>query len=327
MKSKLIPLIGSIIGIVFTALLLSRLDFPRIKDAFLKVNLLYLPIIIAFTLLAYAFRALRLKVLLKSAKPSSFFLSYVNIHTGNFYNHILPGKAGELFRIYHLNKSGLTKSASIAILLAERSFDVISMIVLFAINFFVFKTGFKLDVFKSMLFVSFFVFIILILILSYFKKAFLIKALRGIFFFLSEKIKAKIDNTIDKFSKGLHILKSPVDMLICLMLSFVIIAIFSFPVYLSGASLGIGYGYEQSYFILAYILLSFLLPSPPGNIGAFEYFFVLALVHLGYNKPESLFTAALFFHISQFIAAIGVGIFFVPKGLFKNRKALNTLKN
>jgi uncharacterized membrane protein YbhN (UPF0104 family) len=106
-------------------------------------------------------------------------------------------------------------------------------------------------------------------------------------------------------------------------LSFGVILIFSVPVYLSGKSLISGYGYLESYYVLAYILFSFLLPSPPGNIGAFEYFFVLALTHLGYKSAESSFAAALIFHLSQYIAAVGLGFFIVPSFLFKKKKVTN----
>lgn len=317
MKKWIFPILGILLGIGFLYLSVKEINFDQIGSALSNTKFYVLPILVLFTIMGYFARGIRLKILFLPVKKIKLFSAYINIQIANFYNHILPSRAGEIFRLHHFYKSGISRGSSLGIIAVEKSLDVFALFILFIINLFVFNEGLKISFFKTFLVFTAFLSFCIFLILIYFKTEKISRLIKKLVFFLNEKQKQKLEDMINSFASGLHVINKPFLLFSSIMVSLFILVLFSIPVYLSCYSSGISLSYGQSYFLLMYLFFSVLLPSSPGYVGTIQYFYTLALTNLGIFAQAQGLAGSIIFHISQFIAAVGIGLILIPIGYFK----------
>ncbi|MFC1559868.1 lysylphosphatidylglycerol synthase transmembrane domain-containing protein [Candidatus Margulisiibacteriota bacterium] len=136
MKRSLISLL---VTVALLWLLFSQITFTQFMETTRKISLTSLFYAFSAYLLVYFFRALRLKLLLRPERTRFWpLLRIAAAH--NFFNRILPVRAGELSLAHFINKRyKTTMTKGVGILLVARILDLAILLVLITISAFFFS--------------------------------------------------------------------------------------------------------------------------------------------------------------------------------------------
>ncbi len=116
----------------FVWLFLRRVDFAGIRAVWGSIHWIYPLLFLLFMLPQYALRALRWGVLLRPFRRGIPFRSLWNFSLiGFMISYLLPGRLGEIARpVLLAEKEGMKKSQTIATIVNERLFDLLTVLVL-----------------------------------------------------------------------------------------------------------------------------------------------------------------------------------------------------
>lgn len=130
---KIYQLIGYLISLAFIWLLVDRLDHLDLAALARQHDALDSILLVAALLAGYGLRTYRWSILLKAAGADyRFSYLYSNFIVSVGLNNILPLRAGDAYRVFGLD-GGASKVLLVTSLIAERVFDLLSLIVLFCI--------------------------------------------------------------------------------------------------------------------------------------------------------------------------------------------------
>lgn len=135
-KQKIILVVGILISAFCTWLFARKIEWHQLGRAFWDANYIYLLPATAAVLLSYVVRAIRWQILLQPIKKVSFMSLFSVTSIGFMANCILPARAGEVIKPTIIGKKENIKvPATLATVLMERVFDIVSLII-FAIIIF-----------------------------------------------------------------------------------------------------------------------------------------------------------------------------------------------
>ncbi len=286
-------------------------------------------------LLGFAIRVYRWQLILSSAQSVGFFEAFHPLMIGFMLNCILPGRVGEISRPLILNqKSHVPFSTGLATVAAERAFDVIVLLLLLSWMLMDVKIdpalsitvgGYILN--KSLLMTTatgiarlcFLLMAAMILLgfescRNFFNR--MILFLPRLFFFAGatfrrwvyEKVCLTLIRFTDSFARGFLLLKDPMKMIGCFLLSLLIwgLTALSYYVMAIGAP-GIHLSLAQLSVVMVIICVFISIPSAPGFWGIWEAggVFALALFNIP-AKDAAGFTLAN--HAFQMLPVILVGV-------------------
>ena len=131
MKYRIIIGIG--VSVFLLAFFLLTTDFRRMVDALAGANYWYAVPAAGMYLVSIYFRSMRWTVMLRHLKPVKTARVYPVVTIGYMANNILPMRLGELVRSYYLGeREGVSKTAALATVLAERVFDALTLLLMLA---------------------------------------------------------------------------------------------------------------------------------------------------------------------------------------------------
>ncbi len=134
--------IAAIAGVVVLAALSLFADMQQVLAAFAGFNLEFVPIILGLTLLNYALRFLKWHYYLQVLGITVPLRHSIAIFLSGLCMSVTPAKLGEVFKSYLLNRlNGTSVSKSIPVVLAERTTDIIGLLILAALSFSALKFG------------------------------------------------------------------------------------------------------------------------------------------------------------------------------------------
>ena len=108
-------------------------DFRRMVDALASANYWFALPAAGMYLVSIYFRSMRWTVMLRHLKPVKTTRVYPVVTIGYMANNILPMRLGELVRSYYLGeREGVSKTAALATVLAERVFDALTLLLMIA---------------------------------------------------------------------------------------------------------------------------------------------------------------------------------------------------
>jgi uncharacterized protein (TIRG00374 family) len=331
--------ISLVVGILVSAVAFyfafRRVPFTELGIYLLSINYLWIVPSAALILATFGLRAIRWRIILSTTKQLDIWQVFHPMMIGFMLNCILPGRVGEIARPVILQKKeGVPFSTGLATVAAERVFDLILLVLLFAavlakvnidVNLDVSFGGYHLNRETLMTAVSGMIKISLVLIAGVvvvsLKKAreVIAKIIMGspsMLFVAGQNFRHKLQDKIcrpligmmENFAAGFAMIKHPKTICLCLLLSFFIWCInaFAFFVMAQGCP-GIDISYLEIFAVMIIICFFIALPSVPGFWGLWEAggIFALALFAVP-AKDAAGFTLAN--HALQILPVIFVGL-------------------
>ena len=334
-KKVIIPLAaGTLLSAAALYLAFRNVPFDQLLNYLGSINYWWMVPTIGLILLSFVFRVVRWRIILKDTIRIEFWQAFHPLMIGFMMNCVLPARIGEIARPALLKKNmGVPMATGLATVAAERVFDVIMMIALFALTF-TSITGqpdlerdyFGLRLNSETLYsiawamvrlsIALLVFIALLTVGASRRliKAMITGASRAMSRAVpkTERFTLRIStfavNMIDNFASGLSMVRKPAQMMSCILLTLVIwgIALFSYFVFAKGCP-GISLSWMELTTVMVVICFFIALPSVPGFWGLWEAAGVFALSLFGVMEKDALgFT--LVNHAAQLFPVIVTGL-------------------
>ena len=332
-------IISLVLGVIISALTLylafKNVPFSDLTTYVISINYLWVLPAVVVVLISFVLRAYRWQVILGSTRKVSFWNAYHPLMIGFMINSVLPGRVGEVARPAVLKKKeNIPFATGLATVAAERVFDVIIMILLFAALLTTVQIDPNLDITVGeyhlnravLLTAGRGIFNLLLLLLAGIiiisfdtsRKAInsLIMRIPQLFFFAGtefkknarQKVCTPLVNLVETFSYGFALIKYPAKIIICLSLSLVIWILSALAYYLMAQGCpGIGLSFAELFAVMIIICFFIALPSVPGYWGIFEAGGIFGLTLFGVaTKDAAGFT--LVNHVIQMFPIIIAGI-------------------
>ncbi len=323
MKSRHL-LLGLAVALLALVLTFRNVSFREIFLSIRDLEYQYVPLAMVLFFSSFVARTYRWHFLCRAVKPIPPSRLYSPLMIG-FMGNLLPLRAGELIRAYLLGKrEGIGFSASLATIVVERIFDMISILALFAgllawnpLTLIPHGESGNPQVVALM---RSFGFLSLAVCLGLISFCFLLlhqqeRTLRLVGAFtrrLPRGIHRRIDGILRAFTEGLGILRDPKGILVTLLLSALVwgmIVVANYPLYAA-------YRIEsalplRSLVALVVLLCAAVMIPTPGFIGPFQFAITFVLADL-YAVDRSV--AASFSLVAWFVqmtVICAAGLFFL----------------
>lgn len=287
--------VSLVVGIILILIWLKFVDVSKMWEYLKNVNIFWVLISSIFYLLAYFIRSLRWKVILNPVAKTSIKEIFALFMSGMLINYIVPIRAGELAKGYFLKKNrGIPMSESLPTVFFDKMMDLMPVLLLFILIPFIGgdinQTMLKI---LNIVLVIFIVFVIII-IFCLVKKEYASAILKFFFIWLPKKIKGQINSFIEKFVDGMKVIKN--HKIISLAVILTIVAILFDTLYMVMMFKAFNYNIAFLVALFGYTLinLSYILPTPPAQIGSNEAIFVVIFT-FAFGIDKNLVSASLGF--------------------------------
>ena len=297
--------IGIIVSIVMLAWLAATYDLEDLIEPLQTVNYVYLLPIAGLVILNFAVRAYRWRSLFLGSAPRSMIKVFRAMMVGYLFNNLMPARAGDLVRVYQLSRDeGLSNSKTLATLVAERTGDLLVLIVLLtavllsypALPVWLKRAGVGVGLVTVAA-------ISTLMLLRLFGSR-VISVAAKITARFSVSLASRVDGIGQNFLSGIAGLFNPHTGALFLALTGIIWSMELASVYLVAAAFKLDIPLGNLLFVLIAIAVGTLIPSSPGHVGTFEFFGVSALAIIGVTGGEAL----SFVVMLHAIAILGSGI-------------------
>ncbi len=291
--------IGLAISLLFLVFyLLPQQNWAKLWESLRSAQYLWLIPAIVTYFIGVWFRAERLHYMMRPIKQVPARTLFPIVCIGYMGNNIYPARMGEVLRAYVIKqKEGVAISASLAIVLIERIFDAVVMMLFIFVNLPELArigsvdsgVGGTIQQVAVIGTIIFFGALVVFMLAAMFPAVTARFAAWSIAHLIPVRFRSKIEGISGKFLEGLACLRSPRDALMILVTS-IVIWLFETGKYWF---LMQGFAFSVSFFALmlmngiANIITS--IPSAPGYIGTFETAGVAALQ--AYNVGKEVATA------------------------------------
>jgi glycosyltransferase 2 family protein len=296
---------GAVIGLSFLYFAFKDIDAQQIWISIHKIDLSYIAAGAVFILAEFILRAVRWKFLLeRNAAPKVKELFSV-LMIGYFSNNIIPLRLGELVRAQFLGTNyNVNRAQAIATIVIERIFDVLMLLVLFGLCVLLYD-GFPAWTRRGGLVIGTGVLgVALLLYLCRHQKQGIVSFLRASA--KGNRIGEQVAGFVDNFGLGLDVLTNIKSIVVALLLSILIWTMVLSATVMVFLAFPLNLSFLAAAFVAVMVGLGMLLPAPPGNIGVYEGFTILALLPFGVAKETAL-TFSLILHSLELVITTSVG--------------------
>jgi len=313
-KNTINWLFGIILAFIFLFVWYKLINWDEFILYFQKFDLKYVLLFSIFYILAYLFRAIRWKIILKPLTKIKISESFFIFMVGMFINYIIPVRAGEVAKSFILKKKkGIKVSESLPSVFIDKVSDLFPIIIiLILIPLVSVKMNGALFIIIGLIFFIFIFFLIFLHLAAYHQSA--AKNFIGfIQFFIPKGLRTKAENFLTSFITGMAIMKGRKADTIKVYF-FTILAVLSEALYIFAVFRAFGSEISYSKILFGYTLmnLTYILPTPPAQVGSNQFMWVLIFSFaLGENKNLTG-AAVTFSHLLTSIWIFGVsGISFL----------------
>ena len=312
-----------------------NVPFTELLQYLASINYSWLIPAVAVSVFSFLLRTVRWRIILEPTRRIGFWRAFHPMMIGFMINCVLPGRLGEVARPLILQqKENIPFATGLATIVTERVFDVSLLILLFMATAGALQTGpeqniafgsYQLNqqtvqaVFNTMLKLG----ALLIAGVAIFCSAKareliyrVILYLPSLFFFAGHRFKESFKkricepgvNMLKNLAQGFSLVKYPIKILSCMILSVLIWGAQALSYYLfSLGSPGIGLTYFEMITVMVIICFVISLPSVPGWWGLWEAGGVFALSLFGVSAKDAAgFTLAN--HAIQVFPVILIGM-------------------
>jgi len=296
------------------------LDAAAVWTTILRANWSLLALATLLTASTYLIRAIRWRALLDPVSPGVKLSSLFASTSLGFAAVFLVGRTGEIVRPVTLSsKEHVRPSASLATILVERIFDMLTVIAVFAVDLLVFRPPLADAATISRIRWSG-VILMGVAIGSIFGLVMLYRHRVGAVDFLNRalepfgrRIRKGVVNVVSHFAEALSILHDRRELvvvagwsvllwLVCAVVNSLVFNAFGLKLSLSGATFVLGFG-----------LVGSLVPTPGGAAGAFHMATAGGLMMLGTSENDAK-SIAIVLHLIVFGCALPLGIYYFLRG-------------
>ncbi len=300
-----------------------KLNWQEVRQSVSHANPYLLGLAVLVISLAYFFRAARWGALLAPLCHPRLRNLYVATTVG-FGAVFLLGRTGEVVRpvVLPMLDANVRPSASFVTIMVERIYDMIAVVLLFAVNLLWFRPPVNAGVeFGRVRMVG----IILLLValagvfgLTQFRKkskgaiAWIRKTLEGKRF-VPERLTRAILSILEQLASALRVLVDARELAITVGWSAMVWLAIAFANLLVFRAFGLPFGITQTVFVLGWSLVGSLVPTPGGAAGAFHAATAAGLISLGVQRDTAA-AISIVLHIVDFGPALIFGVYYIIRG-------------
>jgi glycosyltransferase 2 family protein len=300
-----------------------RLDWGEVRFAVSQSNPYLLGLAVLIICLAYLFRAYRWGALLAPLGPTHLSHLFAATTVG-FGAVFLMGRMGEVVRpvVLPMRDPGVRASSSFVTIMVERIYDMMAVVVLFAVNLLWFTPPSNMGSEFSRVRIAGLVLLCLSIAavagLAVFRRkskgiiAGLQRRLNR-FGFIPVRLRRAVINLLEQLAKSLRVLVDARELAVTIMWTVMVWAGITLANWLVLRAFGLRFGITEAIFILGWSLVGSLVPTPGGAAGAFHYATAAGLVFLGVAR-ETAAAVSIVMHIVDFGPALIFGVFYVLRG-------------
>jgi len=296
MKKHLNLIIGIVLGALFLFIWLQIVDWQKLLWYFSNYNLTLIPLFSLFYILAYILRSWRWRLILKPELKMGYLYSFKVFMAGMLVNYVIPVRAGELAKSVILkNKDNFPVSRSLPSIFIDKITDLFPiMLIIILLPILTIRMNRTLYIIVFVLLLIYLLFIaFLFFAVNHRNKA------QNILTFLFKPFPASWQNKLNYFAgnfiDGLAIMKGRFLEYVAVYL-LTILAVLSEAIYIYVVFRT--FGSEISYWniLFGYTLmnLTYILPTPPAQIGSNQFMWVL-IFSFALGIDENLTGAAVLF--------------------------------
>ncbi len=295
-KNGLNWIVGIALGAIFLIAWIRIVDWQEFIKYFHEFDLKMVLVFSLFYLLAYILRSLRWRIILKPIYKMGLIESFSIFMSGMLINYIIPIRAGEIAKSVILKtRENVKVSDSLPSIFIDKLTDLFPIIfIMILIPLVSIKLNSALYIIIGLLFLVFLLFLaFLFFAVNHKDKA--IKILKYLLKLISKKYRRKFEGFFINFVDGMAIMHGRFTEN-CLVYLLTLLAVLSEAIYIY--TVFRAFGSEVSYMkiLFGYTLmnLTYILPTPPAQIGSNQFMWVLIFSFaLGVN--ENLTSAAVTF--------------------------------
>jgi glycosyltransferase 2 family protein len=316
-----------------------QLDWGEVRLAVSQSNPYLLGLAVLIISLAYLFRAYRWGALLAPLGPTRLSHLFAATTVG-FGAVFLMGRMGEVVRpvVLPMRDPGVRASSSFVTIMVERIYDMMAVVMLFALNLLWFTPPTNMGAEFSRVRLAGLVLLFLTLAsvagLTLFRRRSksIIAGLQSRldrFGFIPLRLKRAIINILEQLAKSLRVLVDARELAVTIMWTVMVWSGITFANWLVLRAFGLRFGISEAIFILGWSLVGSLVPTPGGAAGAFHYATAAGLVFLGVAR-ETAAAVSIVMHIVDFGPAVIFGFFYIVRGdisLTRLRSMMSTVED
>ncbi|HEY6243468.1 MAG TPA: lysylphosphatidylglycerol synthase transmembrane domain-containing protein [Pyrinomonadaceae bacterium] len=300
-----------------------KLNWAEVREAVGRSNPYYLTFGIIIVCLSYLIRAFRWGALLRPLAPSRISDLFAATTVG-FGTVFLVGRAGEVVRpvVLPMRDPRVRPSAAFVTIMVERIYDLMAVILLFAVNLLWFRPPASLE--KEFPKVRGLGIVLLIGVLfgivglAWFRRNHekVINICNRLFerwHFIPKRLARLIIGTLEQLAGALRVLVNFGELAETTGWSALLWIGVAFANLLIIRAFGMNFGLSQTIFVMGWSLAGSLVPTPGGAAGAFHTATAAGLIFLG-TTPETAAAISIVMHIIDFGPALFFGFFYLIRG-------------
>ena len=295
-KNSLNWIFGIALGSIFLIAWIRIVDWQEFLKYFHEFDLKMVLVFSLFYLLAYILRSLRWRIILKPIYKMGLIESFSIFMSGMLINYLIPIRAGEIAKSVILKtRENVKISESLPSIFIDKLTDLFPIIfIMILIPLVSVKLNSTLYIIIGLLFLIFLLFLaFLFFAVNHKGKA--IKILNYFSKLLPRKYRKQFEDFFINFVEGMAIMHGRF-LENCLVYLFTLFAVLSEAIYIYAVFRAFGSEVSYMKILFGYTLmnLTYILPTPPAQIGSNQFMWVLIFSFaLGVN--ENLTSAAVTF--------------------------------
>jgi len=300
-----------------------QLDWGGVRLAVSQSNRYLLGLAVLVICLAYLFRAYRWGALLAPLGPTSLSHLFAATTVG-FGAVFLMGRMGEVVRpaVLPMRDPRVRASSSFVTIMVERVYDMMAVVVLFAVNLLWFTPPTNVGAEFSRVRIAGIVLLVLSIAavagLTWFRRR--SKSIIGSLEkrldrlrFIPVRLRRALISILEQLAKSLRVLVDARELAITIAWTAMVWAGITLANWLVLRAFGLRFGISEAIFILGWSLVGSLVPTPGGAAGAFHAATAAGLIFLGVTR-ETAAAVSIVMHVVDFGPAVVFGFFYFVRG-------------
>ncbi len=319
--------VGLAVSVFFIWLAFRELD-PRVMwQSIVTANPWLLFFVMAQVFLMLFVRGHRWSLFLKPVQPG---LSWVVLGwstcIGFAVNNLLPARLGEVARsISASRKTGIAFSTVFGTVVVERIYDILSILLLFALSLFVWDFAGPMDKLSAAVkeelgytvtqqsiavnLSALVAVIIMVIVILKWKTEFSLRVARLLLTPLPERWRDKVVSVLRKFINGLTQTTNPLEVVWIVFISISLWVISWFSVLVGLWACGIDAGPTEAVFVIMAMVVAVSIPASPGYVGPYHFLAATAITMTAGVGWDQAMGAATVIHLANYLPQTLFGLY------------------
>ena len=300
-----------------------NLNWSEVRQAVSHANPYLLGLSVLVISLAYLFRAARWGALLAPLSPASMRNLFIATTVG-FGAVFIFGRTGEIVRplVLPMRDPKIRPSASFVTIMVERIYDMLAVVLLFAVNLLWFRPPNNVAIEFGRVRAAGIV-LLLVAVLGVFGLIQFRKKSKGAIGWVKETLERRrfiparltraVLGILEQLAKALRVLVDARELAVTVGWSAMVWLGISLANLLVLRAFGLPFGFSETIFVLGWSLIGSLVPTPGGAAGAFHAATAAGLIFLGVPRDTAA-AISIVMHVIDFGPALIFGVFYIIKG-------------